>query len=125
MSDYPRYVNWDPQTMETDEAKKNVAAFTADGRLVALHDDTHPDHRQAWADYMMCLDKGDIISRYQLSLDQHASEMRRWLGHYDREVARLRSTVGAAGRWWNICIKARRSRKTIRLDQMPTPGGES
>lgn len=120
-TEFPRYTNWRTDTMQSDQARMNIAAFTADDeRVRALHDESHPGHRQANADFLMCLDKGDIVSRYQLLEMQMKSQLLSQRTHHEQEVSQLRALVGAAGEWWNTCVKARRAgRKTIQIALMP------
>lgn len=108
---------WSPE-MQTDEAKAAVQAWVdkkiAAGAVIDAHD----------PEFLFCLDKVDIISRYQLLLQQSRSREESTRVHYESEIRRLKSTVEKAGRWWDHCLKLRHGgRKTAILAGMNPPEG--
>ncbi|WP_159026010.1 hypothetical protein [Prescottella equi] len=97
--------------MQTDEARAAVQEWAA---RATFHDPHDPE-------MLMCLDKGDIVSRYLLLLHQRDHERRSTAEHHAAELRRLRETVAAAGRWWDHCRSLRRrGRKTANLTDMET-----
>lgn len=119
-----RYVNWRTDTMQTDSSRAEIREFSATGDNVrALHDASHPEHRQANADYLMCLDKGDIVSRYLLLEQQAESEARNLRETYEFQLRQLSELTTAARAWWAHCIRSKHAgRKTVRTEDMPTIG---
>lgn len=109
MAEPRQWTGWDPDT-ETDEAKAALAAFHASARgPVSPHDPA----------MLMCLDKADVVSRYQLLHVQSEYRVRQMRDDAARREAWLRETIDHAADWWDRCVQARREgRKTIRLEGM-------
>lgn len=107
------YTGWRPEH-QTTEAREAVQQWTARkmaaGEILDPHD----------PDMLMCLDKADIVSRYQLLLHQAEITKRDMQAHHDYERRRLIEAVGYAREWWTHCVKLRHAgRKTAQLADMP------
>jgi len=100
--------HWYPD-METEESRRAVRELVARRGVPDPHD----------PEFLLCLDKVDIISRYQLLLQQTNARELSNKQHHDSELRRLRETVEHAGRWWNHCLALRhKKRKTANLADM-------
>lgn len=102
--------SWSP-SQQTEEARAALRAF------VEATPDRYRDPHDP--EMLMCLDKGDIVSRYQLLVQQSEARRRSDREHYDSELARLRKVVAHAAKWWDHCLALeRQGRKTARLAEM-------
>lgn len=103
--------------MKTDESKQAVQELLERrGFGVDPHD----------PEFLLCLDKVDVISRYQMLLSQREAAAKSTEEFHQSELKRLRKTVEHAGRWWDHCILLRqRKRKTVNLADMFPEGLES
>lgn len=117
----PRYVDWRGDQMQSDTARTNLAEFHSDPRRsAALADEDHPSHRQALADFLMCLDKGDLVSRFLLERQMRKTGAARFREQSRRDLARYLESGRVAREWWRSCLLAQRAgRKTVRLDDLP------
>lgn len=103
---------WLPE-MQTDESKAAVQAWVDKKMVAGAVIDAHDP------EFLFCLDKVDIISRYQLLLQQSRSREESTRVHHEIEIRRLKSTVEKAARWWDHCLKLRHGgRKTANLADM-------
>jgi hypothetical protein len=99
--------------MQTEEAKRSAADYVA--RKLAAKEplDAHDP------EFLYCLDKVDIISRYGMLVDQHERYKQTTAEFHEGEIRRLKATIEKAGRWWDHCLKLRREkRKTAHLADM-------
>lgn len=104
--------HWYPD-MQTDEAKQASAEWIQ-RKLAAKERMTAHD-----PEYLLCLDKVDIISRYQLLVDQFETYKSSTHEFHESEKRRLKETIEKAGRWWDHCLGLRRQkRKTAQLADM-------
>lgn len=108
------YTHWNPAD-QTPEARANVQAWAdrkmKSGEMLDPHD----------PEMLMCLDKGDIVSRYLLLLEQSRTDKRQTAEHHDYEMRRMREAVTLAAQWWKHCLTLRhQKRKTAQLADMPT-----
>lgn len=101
--------HWRPD-MQSDESRQALAALhERRGYSIDPHD----------PELLLCLDKVDIISRYQLLVQQRESERRQTAEFHESEMRRLKAAIGNAGQWWDHCIDLRRrKRKTANLADM-------
>ncbi len=106
------YTPWEP-SHQTSEARAAVEAWAA--RKMAAGETLDPHDPEM----LMLLDKGDIVSRYQLLLSQMRHKERDMRAHHDYELRRVRETAEDALRWWSHCLGLRRQkRKTANLADM-------
>lgn len=111
------YQHWNPETDQTPEARAAVQAWAerkmSAGETLDPHD----------PEMLICLDKGDIVSRYLLLLEQSNSRARQDREYHESERRRLVAAVENAARWWSHCVELRRrGRKTAQLSDMPDRG---
>lgn len=100
--------HWYPD-METEESRRAVRELLARRGVPDPHD----------PEFLFCLDKVDIISRYQLMLMESERRKESDRQHHDSEIQRLRKTVESAAKWWNHCLQLRhQKRKTVNLADM-------
>lgn len=115
------YTPWDPRTA-TPEAKAAWQQWF-DARLEAglpVNDPHDPE-------MLLCLDKHDIVDRYQILLQSIRGREREMRTVHEFEVRQLKERAAAAVEWWRHCAELRRQkRKTAHLADMPvTTGGRS
>lgn len=110
--------HWYPD-MQTDESRQASKKWVDSRRGAGVKLDPHDP------EFLLCLDKVDIISRYQMLVDQHERYKKSSSEFHESEKRRLKATVEKAGRWWDHCLELRRQkRKTAHLADM-FPEGDS
>lgn len=103
---------WNP-SMRSTESIAAVQAYM-DRRYADEDHDCFDPHDP---EFLACLDKADLISRYTLLVDQSSRKLVEMREHYDHETAALRRTVTKAGTWWTHCRRLKRQgRKMVALD---------
>lgn len=106
------YTDWDPRS-QTDEAKTAFEEWVRRAHMEGRPLDPHDP------EMLMCLDKGDIVSRYQLLLHGSRMKLEEERKFHEAEKRRLVESVGDAARWWKYCLSLRaRKRKTVQLSDM-------
>jgi hypothetical protein len=101
--------------MQTEVARDALRALNERRGNVDPHD----------PELLYCLDKVDVISRYQLLLNQFEAYKRDTAEHHEADMYRLKKAVAQSARWWTHCLRLRQQkRKTAQLADM-FPEGET